>query len=196
MDASGRAVASETASSFGNAHALALTLDAPSVATGTGRAVYLDGKDVALVRCTVVDAAGNTVHTSAANVTFAVAAGPGVVWGTGSGDPSDHNHNHNPLRASYHGLARAIIRSTVDAAGKDADRALRKLVNLDAGTGPGMASIELDADAAGASAGGITVRASSPGLGSATLVIPTSTDPADAPLEAARQSIGTAYVGN
>jgi len=44
-------------------------------------------------------------------------------------------------------------------------------------------------------AGGITVEASSPGLGSATLVIPTSTDPADAPLEAARQSIGAGYIG-
>lgn len=193
IDAAGAVVASETSRSFGAAHALELTLDAPSVATGTGRAVFLDGKDVALVRCTVVDAKGTAVHTSSANVTFEVVAGPGMVWGTGSGNPSDHNHNHNPLRAAYHGLARTIIRSTVDAADGDRARALRKLINLDAGKGPGMASIVLNA--AGASAG-ITVKASSPGLGSTTLVIPTSTDPSDAPMEAARQSVGAGYIGS
>ena len=78
--------------------------------------------------------------------------------------------------------------------GSDHARALRKLINLDAGKGPDMASIELDA--VGASAGGITVRASSPGLGSLTLVIPTSTDPSDAPMEAARQSVGAGYIGS
>ena len=86
------------------------------------------------MRCTVVDSKGNAVHTASHNVTFAVASGPGFLWGTGSGNPSDHNHNHNPTRAAYHGLSRAIIRATVDAVGDTETRALRKLINKDAAT--------------------------------------------------------------
>lgn len=206
VSASGVAVAKETKSSFGAAATLVLSLDAPSVATGTGSAVYLDGKDVALVRCTVVDGEGNAVHTASHNVTFAVASGPGLVWGTGSGNPSDHNHNHNPTRAAYHGLSRAIIRTTIDAAGNSEARALRKLINMDAGASVGMASIMLEANGGGDSAGqrlrldqrgstGIVVTASSPGLGSVTLTIPTSTDPADAPMAVAERSIASGYTG-
>ena len=202
MSSSGAAVAKETKSSFGAAAALVLSLDAPSVTTGTGSAVYLDGKDVALVRCTVVDAEGNAVHTASHNVTFAITAGPGVVWGTGSGNPSDHNHNHNPTRAAYHGLSRAIVRTTVDAAGDSQARALRKLINIDAGAADGMASIMLEDDDSSAgqrmhrgSNTGIVVTATSPGLGSVTLTIPTSTDPADEPMAVAERSVGSGYTG-
>ena len=55
--------------------AIKLTLDVPSIRTGTGSSVYLAGADVALVRATVVDAAGNVVHNSTANITFAVVDG-------------------------------------------------------------------------------------------------------------------------
>jgi hypothetical protein len=37
---------------------IALTIDAPSLATGTGSALYLDGEDAAAIRATIVDAAG------------------------------------------------------------------------------------------------------------------------------------------
>ena len=48
----------------------------PSVATGTGSAVFADGMDVALLRATIVDTDGNTVLDSTANVTFTVSSGP------------------------------------------------------------------------------------------------------------------------
>ncbi len=80
IDSHGKAAIAEEKRSFGSARQLLLSLDAPDVSTGTGSAVYLDGKDVALVRCTVVDAAGVVVSTSDANVTFTVTNGPGVIW--------------------------------------------------------------------------------------------------------------------
>lgn len=54
-------IATHTRSSWGRATALVLSMDAPSQATGTGTALYLDGADVALVRASVVDASGNVV---------------------------------------------------------------------------------------------------------------------------------------
>ncbi len=45
----GTVLAAFTRTSVGNATALQLSLDAPNPATGTGRAVYLDGTDVAVV---------------------------------------------------------------------------------------------------------------------------------------------------
>ena len=41
---------------------LELGIDAPSVATGTGTALLLDGQDAALVRAAVVDAEGRVMH--------------------------------------------------------------------------------------------------------------------------------------
>jgi hypothetical protein len=79
----GAALAAHTKSSWGTAVAIRLSLDAPHASTGTGKAVYLDGEDVALVRATVVDAAGVVVHDSTANVTFSVSAGPARVLGVG-----------------------------------------------------------------------------------------------------------------
>jgi hypothetical protein len=57
-------------------------------------------------------------------VTFAVADGPALVWGTGNGDPSDHTPGHSPTLPAYHGLARGIVRVTLVSAGTDEDRAL------------------------------------------------------------------------
>ena len=45
-------------------------------------------QDVALIRCTVVDAAGVPVHSSSINVTFSIASGPGFVWASHNGDPA------------------------------------------------------------------------------------------------------------
>ena len=52
------AAASLIAVSWGSAAGIVLSLDAPSLATGTGSALYLDGEDAAAVRATVVDANG------------------------------------------------------------------------------------------------------------------------------------------
>lgn len=71
-------LASDSARSWGAPAALVLSLDAPSLATGTGDgALLLDGGDVALVRATVVDAAGNPCEDATSNITFTVSA-PGA----------------------------------------------------------------------------------------------------------------------
>lgn len=84
---SGPVLANATRSTWEAPAGIILSIDAPSVATGTGRAVYLDGADVALVRATVVDASGARVTNSTLNITFSVTSGPGIVVGVGNGDP-------------------------------------------------------------------------------------------------------------
>ena len=69
-------IASHTKFSWGTPAAIVLTLDAPSLHTGTGQAVMLDGADVALVRATVVDARGVPVADSRLNISFGVTRGP------------------------------------------------------------------------------------------------------------------------
>ena len=45
---------------------LALTLDVPSAATGTGSALVLDGRDVAMLRCSVLDGAARIAQAASA----------------------------------------------------------------------------------------------------------------------------------
>ena len=188
-------LATHTTRSWGAPASLALTLDVPSLATGTGAAVFLDGADVALLRATVLDAAGNSVLDSTLNVTFAVTAGPGFVAGVGNGDPACQEPSQAPWRSAYHGLARAIVRVTLDASGSQADRALRARVNVEAGAGAaGRASAIFLGPAAGAPTN-FTVTASAPGLPTATYVVPLSVDPADAVLAVAARSVAAADVG-
>ena len=42
-------------------------------------------------------------------VTFTVSSGPGLVWGTGNGDPASHVADKSPWRPAYHGLVLAVI---------------------------------------------------------------------------------------
>lgn len=53
-------LASASKSSWGAPAAIVLTVDVPSPTTATGSALFLDGVDTALLRATVVDAAGVT----------------------------------------------------------------------------------------------------------------------------------------
>ena len=189
-------LASHTRSSWGAAASVVLSLDAPSPATGTGRAVYLDGEDVALVRATVLDANGHPVHDSALNLTFAVVDGPARVVGVGNGDPSDHDPNHTPWRQCYHGLVRAVVKVTALATGTRASRALVAAVNPDAGKGPWSSTVFLghgEGDAAPATS--FTVTATATGLPTASLVVPLSVDPADSPLRVAAASVRSADIG-
>jgi len=190
LAADGAAVlASSVKRSWGAPARVVLSVDAPSPLTGTGArgALFLDGQDVALLRAAVVDAAGAVVEDAIAEVTFAVAAGPAVVWGTGNGDPSAHTPAHAPTLPAYHGLARGIVRVALVAAGSDADRALLAAVNVDAGEG---ASSRVAGPGAPPTA--VTVTASAPGLAPGAVTIPLSVDPADAPLAAAAASVGSA----
>ena len=186
-------LAEHKTSSWGAASKLSLTMDVPSVATGTGSAVYVDGEDVALLRASVVDSKGNLVRDSSANVTFIVTEGPGIVSGVGNGDPACQEPSQVAWRSAYHGLARGIVRVTVDASGTEADRALRAIVNPDSGAAP--RSSKILQGPASAAPKTITVTASSPGLPSATFTVPLSVDPTDAVLAVASASINLADVG-
>jgi len=167
---------------------------------GTGTSVYQDGEDVALVRATVVDSEGVTVHSSTLNITFRVTVGPARVVGVGNGDPADHDPNHAAWKRAYHGLVRAIFRSTVVATGTAESRVLAAAVNLDAGAGPRSSTI---ATAPSSSSVGVeavpatsfTVTAVAQGLPTAHLIIPLSTNPADAPLNVAAASVDQADIG-
>jgi hypothetical protein len=186
-------LATHARASWGAPARLVLSLDAPSPATGTGAALLLDGADVALVRATIVDATGYTVADATLNVTFAVAAGPGLVVGCGNGDPANLDPNDAPWKPAYHGLARAIVRATLDAATPDATRALRAAIDVDAGRGP-RASAIMPVGATPPTR--ITVTAAVAGLPAATIDIPLSTDARDSPFGAAAASVALADVTN
>ena len=213
----GSVLLSHTKYSWGEPVAIKLALDAPSITTGTGSSVYLDGADVALIRATVVDAVGMVVHSSTANVTFTVAAGPARVLGCGNGDPANRHPNHAPWKPAYHGLVRAIVQTTVKATGSAAERLLEDEVNPEAGIGPKSSSIYLQEEEKqqqqqqqqqhlqhlqeeqgrgvhAAAATKFRVTAHSPGLVPATLTVSLSVDDADSPLSVAAASIELADI--
>ena len=165
-----------------------LSLDAPSVATGTGTALLLDGHDVALVRATVRDAAGMIVPNATNVISFAVQRGPGRIAGVHNGDAASHEPQFTASRAAYHGLARAVVRVTADAASASVDELSLLASHIEL---PTMSSNSGDGGGAGragagagavmlgrraAQAGPIVVTATSPGLASGTVQIPVSTD--------------------
>jgi len=178
--------------SWGPASKVILTLDAPTLATGTGEALYLDGTDVGLVRASIVDASGNLCADAVHNVTFQVTQGPGLIIGVGNGDPSSLHPNSVSWRPAYHGLSRGILRVTMDARGSDSERQVRASLEVEAGVGalsssflpPGMAPPTT-----------ITVIASAPGVSpSDPLVISVSADPQNDPIIVAAASVGTAWL--
>jgi hypothetical protein len=186
-------LATHSTSTWEQPASLTLTMDVPSLSTGTGSKVYVDGSDVALLRATILDAQGNIVRDSTLNISFAVTSGPGYISGVGNGDPACQEPNQATWRSAYHGLARGIVRVTVDASGSSSDRALQAKVNVEAGLRPRSSSI-FQGDPSGAPTS-ITVTASAPGLSTATFVIPLSVDPADSVLAVATASVGVADIG-
>ena len=181
--------------------AIDLVLDSPSAATGTGTALVLDGHDAALVRAVLRDAEGVVVtDAEGVMITFAVESGPGYVAGGHNGNTTSHVPQREPSRPVYHGLARAVVKVTVDAASTNR-RGLKMLseqIELGLrGSGPTSAcsngdvtcararsgsshQVRIDArgSAAAAAYSDIVVVASSPGLPAAKLTIPVSVDAA------------------
>ena len=176
-------------SSWGTPSSIVLSLDAPSLSTGTGSAVYLDGGDVALIRATIVDAEGNECADSTLNVTFTVTQGPGLVWGVGNGDPACQEPSHVSWRSAYHGLVRAIVRVTVAATGTEAERDLMASINIDAGKSAESSQVFIGG---GTPPSSITVIATANGLTSGTQVITLSVDPNDEVKAVAARSVGVA----
>ena len=174
----GRALATAVMHTNGVATALALGIDAPHALTGTGSAVVLDGHDAALIRASVVDEHGRVMHLATHNVSFRIVSGPAFVQGTGNGDPHARGNNAAPGHPAYHGLVRAVIRVTSVAARPAGERALLGRVDRDGPMAPLGARRAGDHVAHALATGDIVVEASSPGLASVRITIPTSTDAA------------------
>lgn len=118
LDGNGRSVASHTLLADGAAARMELVIDVPSVITGTGSAMYLDGQDVAFIRVQLVDSAGTLSRDSDANVTFQVVSGPITIVGVGSGAIANHQPVHGHTYETWQGLGRVVIQATVDCTGK------------------------------------------------------------------------------
>lgn len=185
----GTILSSACRQSWGQPASIELTLDAPSLSTGTGARIYADGEDVAVVRATLRDSTGVRVQNCSLNISFSVASGPGIILGAANGDAGDRALPQAPWVQAFHGLARAYVRVSLDATLPDAMRALRASIEIDAGAGPRSSSIMPVGQVPPSS---MTITASTPGLPVATLVIPLSVDPADAPLSVAAASVGAA----
>ena len=119
-------------------YGIQVTLDVPSVSTGTGRALLLNGRDTAMVRAAIIDvSAGGALVSSARNrITWRVVSGPGTVAGISNGDPTSHEWMKNNAVNTFGGLARGLFRVTQDctsvsrdlATSIDVDRSLTSIV--------------------------------------------------------------------
>ena len=178
-------LATDSAASWGVPAALRVSIDAPSASTGTGGAVLLDGTDVALLRATVVDAAGNTCGDATTTVRFTVTAGPARIVGTHNGDPALQQPANASAVPAYGGLARAVVRVTLAAVGAAVDRSLLAAVNLDAGRGDSSAIAQGDAPPPAS----FTVTATADGIAAGSATVSLSVDPEDAVLAVAAASV-------
>lgn len=168
--ANGTQLAKVSRNTNGDVSTLQLTLDCPSETTGTGSALFLDGQDVALVRATVLDTFGQTVHLATSNITFTILNGPGVILGTANGDPKSYQAHTSTSHKAYHGLVRAVVKVTSIAGLPVRQRDLLKIVH---GHNFDEKSVLSTIDR-----GDIVIEATSPGMRPARLRIPTTTDAA------------------
>lgn len=178
----GTAVAETTVVTNTKPAKLLLSLDCPSVSTGTGESLFLDGQDVALVRATIVDSTGQISHMSTHNVTFEIQSGPGKVIGTANGDSKSYQSHTSLSQAAYHGLVRAVVQVTSTAA---TDMLIHERMRSIDRYSTLLAKYPVTSDT-----GDIIIEASTPGLQKATLLIPTSTESKDAVLSVAAAGAG------
>ena len=181
LDKDGQVVKTFSRTTPGQPLTLRLTIDVPSRATGTGETVVLDGEDVAMIRAEILDRSGSVVNGASNNVTFTVLSGPGKIWGTHNGDPANLKPSRAAWTKAYQGLARAIVRTTVDASSAVAVR--KRLAEITPET---ERTVEFAQDGV-AQQDGILVHAVASGVeGSAQVIVPTSTDQQNLPLEVAK----------
>lgn len=181
LDSKGSVVGSHSITSTGAVAAVVLSIDAPSVTSGTGSFVVADGEDVAMLRATLVDSNGLMVPGADNHVVFSVVSGPGKVWATHNGDPANtvpgwYGAVHgNP---AYHGLSRAIIRTTADHATPAWHR--QRLLEIDSDR-----TVDIVAPGSERQLNAIVVQAEVEGLETAQISIPVSADPMHLPINVA-----------
>ena len=166
-----------------------LSLDAPSVATGTGTALLLDGHDAGLVRATIRDAKGRIVPLGDNVITFAVQSGPGKVVGVHNGDAKSHEPQVASSRRAYHGLARAVVKVTIDSASAPSAELALLATGIETALGDGESTVRID-HASDSMHPDIVVIATSPGLKMGRVVIPVSSDAKHSVLAVAAASTG------
>jgi beta-galactosidase len=77
-------------------------------------AIRADGRDVAIIRVAIQDAAGRTVPVADNEAAFDVTVS-GRLIGVGNGNPCSHEPDKEPRRRAFNGHCLAIVRSTRDA---------------------------------------------------------------------------------
>ena len=182
IDDKNSTVATHTVLTTGEARRIQAFIDVPNEDTGTGSALLLDGQDAGMVSAALIDGSGKIAHGSSLNVSFSIVSGPGRIVGVGNGDPACHEPNQATWRSAYHGLARAIVQVTEDQVTPNRHRIIQ--IDRDGG----KRTLIGDPTASRASLDGIVVEVSAPGVGTATVTIPVSTDPSDGVLTTARKS--------
>ncbi|HKO18072.1 MAG TPA: beta-galactosidase GalA [Acidobacteriaceae bacterium] len=80
------------------------------VAAADRTSIAADGRDVAVINVSIVDAQGRPVPTADNKISFAV-SGPAAVIGVGNGDPSCHEPDHATERSAFNGLCMAIVQT-------------------------------------------------------------------------------------
>lgn len=158
------ALTSTTIHTSGKPAAIKLTIDCPSLLTGTGSALVLDMQDSGLLRAAIVDAAGTVVHGANHTVKFRIVSGPGRIVGVHNGDPRSHEPTTSASHSAYHGLVRAAVQVTSAAA-------LSSSENFEL-----MRHVDMHAQYDTSAAKPIVVEASATGLAPVTVSIPTSLD--------------------
>ncbi len=66
--------------------------------------------DTAIINVDIVDRAGDTVPGAENELCFEI-IGPGVLLGTGNGDPGDHDSEKLPARRAFHGKCQLLVRA-------------------------------------------------------------------------------------
>jgi hypothetical protein len=177
---------------------LQLTLDVPSIATGTGSALLLDGHDAALVRASVLEkvagATGTTdtdgyalVTSVGYRVSWRVVSGPGRLVGIGNGDSTLHEWLKSPSVPTYLGLARGMFAVTLDCVSAARDVALATDVD-----NHGRGGTKMVPPGSACDTSPIVIEASAEGLAAVNITIPVSADTArDSPIAVARAAAKT-----
>jgi hypothetical protein len=155
-------------------HKLQLTIDVPSAGTGTGGALLLDGRDTALIRAAFVDGANHDalVADATGRVTWRVVSGPGRLAGVSNGDPTSHEWMKSDAVSAYLGLARGLVRVTMDCTSPARDLAAA----IDADTARGPTAVKPAGSSCDTSP--IVVEASAPGFAAVQVAVPVSVDAA------------------
>ena len=172
IDSQNQVKATHTVMTAGAPAKVVVNLDVPNTATGTGSSLVLDGQDAGMVSAAIVDAQGNVVPSFSGQVNFRIVSGPGRIIGVGNGNPSCHEPSQVSWRSAYHGLARAIVQTTENAASLPHHRRRMIQIDRDGGIRTHIVSPEDSSPRANA----IVVEASAKGLGSSQVSIPVSSD--------------------